>query len=95
MILTAENVSLVIQLTLFPIVNLVFQGKPLAEAAAEVASGASFFEWYSEIARHINGDVIEAPAKGRQIFALKEPLGVAGMITPVRLFGWHPTKMLI
>ncbi|GAU93871.1 hypothetical protein RvY_05739 [Ramazzottius varieornatus] len=65
-------------------------GKPLAEAEAEVASGASFFEWYSEMIRHVTGEVIEAPAKGRQLFAIKEPVGVCGLITP-----WNfPSSML-
>lgn len=70
--------------------SFVYQGKPLAEAEAEVASGASFFEWYSETARHVAGDVIEAPAKGRQMFAIKEPVGVAAMITPVSYL-WKDT----
>ncbi|XP_055342084.1 3-sulfolactaldehyde dehydrogenase-like [Paramacrobiotus metropolitanus] len=65
-------------------------GKPLAEAEAEVASGASFFEWYSEEARHITGDIINAPFKDRQFFVIKEPVGVAAMITP-----WNfPSSML-
>ena len=33
------------------------QGKPLGESKGEVGYGASFFEWFSEEARRINGDV--------------------------------------
>lgn len=32
-------------------------GKPLAEAKGEIGYGSSFFEWFSEEARRINGDV--------------------------------------
>jgi succinate-semialdehyde dehydrogenase/glutarate-semialdehyde dehydrogenase len=31
------------------------QGKPLAEAAGEVAYAASFLEWFAEEARRVNG----------------------------------------
>jgi len=58
------------------------QGKPLAEAKGEVGYGASFFEWFSEEARRINGDVVPAPQANRQMVFTREPIGVAAMITP-------------
>lgn len=58
------------------------QGKPLPEARGEIAYGASFLKWFAEEARRINGSVIPAPANDRRILILKEPIGVAAIITP-------------
>jgi succinate-semialdehyde dehydrogenase/glutarate-semialdehyde dehydrogenase len=58
------------------------QGKPLSEARAEIAYGASFVKWFAEEARRIEGSVIPAPAGDRQIVVLKEPVGVSAIITP-------------
>lgn len=56
------------------------QGKPLAEAEGEIDYGASFVRWFAEEARRINGKVIPVP--GKKLLALKEPVGVAAIITP-------------
>jgi len=58
------------------------QGKPLAEAAGEVAYAASFIEWFAEEARRIYGDTIPAPQGDRRIVVNKEPVGVTAAITP-------------
>lgn len=58
------------------------QGKPLGEARGEVAYAASFLEWFGEEAKRVDGDVIPAPSSDRRLFALKEPVGVTGGITP-------------
>ncbi len=58
------------------------QGKPLAEAKGEVTYGASFVEWYAEEAKRVYGDTIPSPFPTRRILALKQPIGVCGMITP-------------
>jgi succinate-semialdehyde dehydrogenase/glutarate-semialdehyde dehydrogenase len=58
------------------------QGKPLAEGRAEVAYAASYIEWFAEEATRANGDVIPTPVPGRQMLALKEPVGVVAAITP-------------
>ncbi|GFS34952.1 succinate-semialdehyde dehydrogenase, mitochondrial [Nephila pilipes] len=57
-------------------------GKPLAESIGEINYGASFFEWFSEEARRIYGDIVPSPFKNKQMFFLREPVGVAGIITP-------------
>ncbi|GFS58165.1 succinate-semialdehyde dehydrogenase, mitochondrial [Trichonephila inaurata madagascariensis] len=57
-------------------------GKPLAESAGEINYGASFFEWFSEEARRIYGDIVPSPFKNKQMLFLREPVGVAGIITP-------------
>jgi succinate-semialdehyde dehydrogenase/glutarate-semialdehyde dehydrogenase len=66
------------------------QGKPLAEARSEVVYAASFLEWFSEEAKRVYGDVIPSPWPGRHIVTLKQPIGVAALITP-----WNfPAAML-
>ncbi|KAI0212420.1 Succinate-semialdehyde dehydrogenase, mitochondrial [Lamellibrachia satsuma] len=57
-------------------------GKPLAEAKGEIGYGASFVEWFSEEARRIYGDTIPSPASNKRIVTIKQPVGVAAMITP-------------
>lgn len=58
------------------------QGKPLAEAAGEVAYGASYVEWFAEEAVRAYGDVIPAAIPGRSMLVVKEPVGVVAAITP-------------
>ncbi|HUG62989.1 MAG TPA: NAD-dependent succinate-semialdehyde dehydrogenase, partial [Methylomirabilota bacterium] len=58
------------------------QGKPFAEARGEIIYGASFIEWFAEEARRVYGDIIPANLPGRQIVALKQPIGVTAAITP-------------
>ena len=58
------------------------QGKPLAEAAGEVAYGASYVEWFAEEAVRAYGDIIPAAVPGRAMLVLKEPVGVVAAITP-------------
>ena len=60
------------------------QGKPLTDAKVEVAYGAGFCEWFSEEARRVYGETIPSPSPSKKIVVIKQPLGVAGMITPVR-----------
>lgn len=57
-------------------------GKPLAEARGEIVYGAGFVEWFSEEARRIYGDTIPSPASNKRLVTIKQPVGVAGMITP-------------
>ncbi|MGK2953607.1 MAG: NAD-dependent succinate-semialdehyde dehydrogenase [Thiobacillus sp.] len=66
------------------------QGKPLAEARGEIDYAASFIEWFAEEARRVYGDVVPSPWADRRIFTLKQPVGVAALITP-----WNfPAAML-
>ena len=58
------------------------QGKPLAEARAEVASAASFLEWFGEEAKRIEGDTLPSPWGDKRTVVLKEPIGVCAAITP-------------
>ena len=66
------------------------QGKPLAEAAGEVAYGASYIEWFAEEAKRIYGDTIPAPSNDKRVVIVKQPVGVVACITP-----WNfPNAML-
>jgi len=58
------------------------QGKPLAEARAEVVYAASFFDWFAEEGRRVYGDVIPAEHVDKRILTLKQPVGVCALITP-------------
>ncbi len=58
------------------------QGKSLAEAKAEIAYAASFFEWFGEEAKRVNGETIPAPMPNRRLVVLREPIGVTVGITP-------------
>lgn len=58
------------------------QGRPLAEAAGEIAYGASYIEWFAEQAKRIDGDIIPAPSGDRRLLVMKQPVGVVAAITP-------------
>ena len=58
------------------------QGKPLAEAHAELKYGAGFVEWYAEEAKRIYGDVQQGVKPGARKVVLLQPIGVAAAITP-------------
>ena len=58
------------------------QGKPLAEARAEVVYGASFIEWFAEEAKRVYGDVIPAAMNDRRYVVIRQPIGVVAAITP-------------
>ncbi|KAG0042608.1 succinate semialdehyde dehydrogenase NADP+ linked [Gryganskiella cystojenkinii] len=57
-------------------------GKPLADALGEIRYGASFFEWFSEEAKRVYGEVIPSPNKQQRIMTIRQPLGVVGIVTP-------------
>ena len=57
-------------------------GKALPEAVAEVSYAAEFLRWYSEEATRIQGDIGTAPAGGNRIMVLRQPIGVAVLVTP-------------
>lgn len=57
-------------------------GKPLTEARSEIEYAASYIEWFAEEGRRIYGDVIPAHGESKRIVVLKQPVGVAALITP-------------
>lgn len=58
------------------------QGKPLAEARAEIDISAAYVEWFAEEGRRVYGDIVPSPATGRQTIVTKHPVGVTCAITP-------------
>lgn len=58
------------------------QGKPVDEAAGEIAYGASFVEWFAEEAKRIRGDVLPTINNHQENRVIKQPVGVVGCITP-------------
>ncbi len=66
------------------------QGKPLAEAAGEIAYGANYIEWFAEEAKRIYGDIIAPPSNDKRLMVIKQPVGVVASVTP-----WNfPNAML-
>lgn len=57
-------------------------GKPLAESRGEIGYAASFVEFYAEEAKRTYGEVIPSPTPGRRLVTIKQPVGVAALISP-------------
>lgn len=58
------------------------EGKPLAEARAEIDYANAFIEWFAEEGRRIYGDVIPSNNEKQHLIVLKQPVGVVAAITP-------------
>jgi succinate-semialdehyde dehydrogenase/glutarate-semialdehyde dehydrogenase len=58
------------------------QGKPVAEAKAEILHSADTFEWFAEEGKRAYGDVIPASQPGKRHVTLKHPVGVVAAISP-------------
>ena len=66
------------------------QGKPLAEATGEIAYGANYVEWFAEEAKRVYGEVLTPPTADKRVVVIRQPVGVAALITP-----WNfPNAML-
>ena len=66
------------------------QGKPVKEAAGEIVYGAAFVEWFAEEGKRAYGDITPSTMDGARMLTLKQPIGVAALITP-----WNfPSAML-
>jgi succinate-semialdehyde dehydrogenase/glutarate-semialdehyde dehydrogenase len=68
------------------------QGKPLAEARAEIAYAASFLEWFGEEAKRVYGDTIPTDRHDRRLLVVRQPLGVSAGITPWNFPAAMPTR---
>lgn len=58
------------------------QGKPLAEAKAEILHSADTFEWFGEEGKRAYGQVIPPSQPGKRHLTIKHPVGVVGAISP-------------
>lgn len=59
-------------------------GKPLKEAYGEVDFGNSWFRYYAEFDRRIEGDLLPADRPGEQLWIVPQPVGVA-----VGIIAWN------
>jgi len=58
------------------------EGKPLADARAEIVYAASFLDWYAPEADRIHGEILASPDPNKRLFVVKRPVGVTAAITP-------------
>lgn len=58
------------------------QGKPLAEARAEIAYGASFLDWFAAEGERAYGETIPSHKTASLLHVRMQPIGVAATITP-------------
>lgn len=58
------------------------QGKPLAEARAEIDYAASYLNWYAGEALRLAGDWQHPSVAGRTLLNIPEPVGVVLVLTP-------------
>ena len=58
------------------------QGKPLAEAKAEILHSADTFEWFAEEGKRAYGQVIPNSLPGKRHMTIKHPVGVVAAISP-------------
>ncbi|GES89675.1 succinic semialdehyde dehydrogenase [Rhizophagus clarus] len=57
-------------------------GKSYKESLGEIRYGATFVEWFAQESRRIYGDIIPSPYQNHKIIVEKQPVGVAGVLTP-------------
>jgi aldehyde dehydrogenase (NAD+) len=58
------------------------EGKVRAEAAGEVQRTVDIFHYYAEKARDLGGDVRASSGQDTTLYTVREPMGVAALITP-------------
>jgi lactaldehyde dehydrogenase / glycolaldehyde dehydrogenase len=58
------------------------QGKPISEAHGELEGTAGFFDYYSGLARTIQGDIVPSDLPGEEIWIRRVPHGVVVGIIP-------------
>jgi succinate-semialdehyde dehydrogenase / glutarate-semialdehyde dehydrogenase len=57
-------------------------GKALVDARGETAYAAEFFRWYAEEAVRAEGSLMTAPAGANRIMVMRQPVGIAVLVTP-------------
>jgi succinate-semialdehyde dehydrogenase/glutarate-semialdehyde dehydrogenase len=57
-------------------------GKALTDALGETRYAAEFFRWYAEEAVRISGTVGTAPSGANRMLVVRQPVGIAVLITP-------------
>jgi succinate-semialdehyde dehydrogenase/glutarate-semialdehyde dehydrogenase len=57
-------------------------GKPLRQSRGEINVAADFMRWYAEEGRRSYGEWIPDPLPDRRLLTIRQPIGVAAIITP-------------
>ena len=57
-------------------------GKTLTDAYGEVTYSSEFFRWFAEEAVRVGGELRTAPSGANRILTLRQPIGVALLVTP-------------
>ena len=57
-------------------------GKALVDSRGEVSYAAEFFRWFSEEAVRASGDLATAPSGANKILVVRQPVGIAVLVTP-------------
>uniref|UniRef100_A0A6G1SMZ5 Succinate-semialdehyde dehydrogenase, mitochondrial n=1 Tax=Aceria tosichella TaxID=561515 RepID=A0A6G1SMZ5_9ACAR len=57
-------------------------GKPIQEAMGEIVYGASFFEWFADLARSSAGEILASPFPDKTMMYIRQAAGPVGIITP-------------
>src|SRR5690554_1533993 len=57
-------------------------GKARVDALGEVRYAAEFFRWYAEEAVRVSGEIRTAPSGANRIMVVRQPIGIALLITP-------------
>ena len=58
------------------------EGKARTEASGEVGRAVNIFYYYAEKAREIGGRSKQPSSQGATLYTVREPMGVAGLVTP-------------
>ena len=58
------------------------EGKPLTESCGEVDFGNSWFRYYAEFDRRIEGEILPADQPNEQLWIIPQPVGVVSAIIP-------------
>jgi succinate-semialdehyde dehydrogenase/glutarate-semialdehyde dehydrogenase len=58
------------------------QGKPMLEAKEEIEGAVEFIRWYAEEGKRIQGEVLTPLRANQRISVIRQPVGVAALITP-------------
>ncbi len=61
-------------------------GKPFRDASVEIDVSAKAYEWFSEEAKRVYGDIIPSPVPTKKFFVVKQPVGVCGFIVRKRIY---------
>ncbi|KAI9012976.1 succinic semialdehyde dehydrogenase [Gaertneriomyces semiglobifer] len=57
-------------------------GKPLSESMGEISYGGDYITWFAGAAARMSGTILPSPSPKKQMFAVLDPVGVCGLITP-------------